>query len=818
MWQISTLLETPQIRQRTRKSTDFKSWILNVSLALISLILGLEIQGCGLTLNVPDTATQGSATGGQPIGGTTGPVPATFGTLTGCNNPNTGVSNGDWGLGQWPVYSPVNNTSPVVGAPIYKSNTVFWTSRENGPGQSILLAGAFTNSTKKVRIAAIPPGTKNWQSLTQSSSTVLVPTQQGSTGLSFIVPSGFPPGVYGYQIEDLEAAPVLGVANLPALSWIIGVPSETDPDSALQHQIHDCGVEVGGELRIFGKNFTAHSQVVLQAANGSAYQLTPSKSDTNSIRVTVPQSFGAGQYTVWIGNTLWDAISSAAVPITIYDPPALRVVTFNCSGLVGDGMTDNLESLKKCLDIYAPVAPGSQISRISIPQGTYVLSDELVVRPYEVIAGDSSSTTTFLLKPKGKIPVTLFMLPQYSSLTGLSVRGPANVSLVSSTGTTTGDPRISGHLFFSDIDIESTQDAPGEQLFNVAGPDIQIYNSTFLAGWNQSLDLTFADGAIEAGNTIVLNNWTGLSISDSQNVIFEYNQTYSENPLLQGPAQTSGGSGLSISRANGRFQQSALSRNVYVGYNDFQHMGSPDQQVITNDGNGGAYLGPVASSTSTSVTLADDPAWDWMGTTNPEAAAMEIVFGTGTGQYSFLKSYSGRDIELMTPLQVQPDSTSVVVITQYEQNMTFAHNTVTDTSGAAIVLADSIDAVIEDNPLTNAGAGILISAIGPYGGPAAYGSVFNTDVLRNTISVGKANLIFEDQGNYLWGLGISDFPGCGVSALMVRDNTVPSVNTMYSSDGVNGINAIVIEQNHASWAADLKTSGFLVQDNWPPPD
>jgi hypothetical protein len=120
--------------------------------------------------------------------------------------------------------------------------------------------------------------------------------------------------------------------------------------------------------------------------------------------------------------------------------------------------------------------------------------------------------------------------------------------------------------------------------------------------------------------------------------------------------------------------------------------------------------------------------------------------------------------------------------------------------------------------MTNAGAGILISAIGPYGGPAAYGSVFNTDVLRNTISVGKASLIFEDQGNYLWGLGISDFPGCGVSGLMVRDNTVPSVNTMYSTDGVNGINAIVIEQNHASWAGDLKTSGFLVQDNWPPPD
>ena len=66
--------------------------------------------------------------------------------------------------------------------------------------------------------------------------------------------------------------------------------------------------------------------------------------------------------------------------------------------------------------------------------------------------------------------------------------------------------------------------------------------------------------------------------------------------------------------------------------------------MITNDGDGGSYLGPVASSTASTVTLADDPNWNWMGTTNPQAAVMAIVFGTGVGQYSFLKSYSGRTI------------------------------------------------------------------------------------------------------------------------------------------------------------------------------
>ena len=87
----------------------------------------------------------------------------------------------------------------------------------------------------------------------------------------------------------------------------------------------------------------------------------------------------------------------------------------------------------------------------------------------------------------------------------------------------------------------------------------------------------------------------------------------------------SGGSGLSISRGNNQYGPSALSRDIYIGYNTFQNMGSNGQQVITNDGDGGSYLGPIASSTASTVTLAADPAWNWMGTTNPQAAVMAIV-------------------------------------------------------------------------------------------------------------------------------------------------------------------------------------------------
>jgi hypothetical protein len=354
-------------------------------------------------------------------------------------------------------------------------------------------------------------------------------------------------------------------------------------------------------------------------------------------------------------------------------------------------------------------------------------------------------------------------------------------------------------------------------MFTLAGPDIQVYNSYFLSNSNQDFDTFFGDGGIVSGNHMVLNNWTGLAIGDTQNMIFEDNLIDSQNTPGQGNGKHSGGSGLSIGRSNSIYGQSALSQDIYVGYNTFQNMGSGDQQVITNDGGGGSYFGPIASSTDSSVTLADDPNWNWMGTTNPQASVLAIVFGTGVGQYSFLKSYSGRTMNLMTPLKVLPDSTSVVVISQYELNMTIAHNTITNTLGDAIVLGDALEGVIEDNTLTNAGGGILISAFGPYGSPAAFGPVMNTDVLRNKLAAGEGNFIFLDAGFYLWGIGIQDFPGCSLSGLMVRDNVVPAVNTIYSTDGVNGISANVIEQNQAYWQPSFPTSGFLVQDNSPPP-
>jgi hypothetical protein len=82
--------------------------------------------------------------------------------------------------------------------------------------------------------------------------------------------------------------------------------------------------------------------------------------------------------------------------------------------------------------------------------------------------------------------------------------------------------------------------------------------------------------------------------------------------------------------------------------------------------------------------------------------------------------------------------------------------------------------------------------------------------------VGAGDLLAYDHGKCIWGTGVSDFPGCLLSGLVGRDNVVAAGNALYSTNGLNGINANVIEQDHAYWKRTFPTLGFLVQDNSPP--
>jgi hypothetical protein len=733
-------------------------------------------------------------------------------TLTGCDNPNTSQINGDWGPDVNAEYIALSNKTQLIGAPVYTSNAIFWMSRENAPGRSILMAGAFTGAPKTAKVAVIPSGTMGWKSLLAASSQSIPTKQQGTTGLSFIVPPGLGNGVYGFEIDDPTAHPLYGLANVPEIDWLVGVPAVPSPATALKTQVHDCAAEPGEILRIFGKNFVQSDRIILQPATGAPITINPSAANPTALSAQVPSNIHPGAYYLWIGNPHWDATSSPMAIIFILDASTAAVVNAACNSLVMDGTTDNKSALQQCLDVSAPDSNGTQIEHITLPAGDISLSSGIVLHPYQILSGASKDATRII----GKVPrqTPWLTLPQNSGLSDLSVTTPDGAPTVANLHCDLGYPNNTGHAFIMNVHIESTPvdgDAGTISTISLCGPDIQIYGSSFNAAtFGDAYGVGFGAGSVISGNTFDTGNGF-LSIGASQNTVVEENQfTSATFPSAIGNAAISSG------RAFWHNGPSLISRNLYIGSNSFHDMGSQiNNTVITTDGGGGSYYGTVTSSTSDTVTLANDPNWRWLGLTYPPGAFVVIIKGTGAGQYSPVSAWDERTVTVSKPWIVPPDSTSWVEIVFVQTNLSVVRNTFTDTINAAVSLGDSAELVIEDNNLTNAGSGIVTRAYGPYGGPEAFGPVLNADILRNVISVGTGNYIVPSPNTNRGGIGVFDGYGCISSGEMIRDNVLPSIQTFYNTNGFNGVSATVIENNVGKWYGP-NSEQFLVQNNTAP--
>jgi Pectate lyase superfamily protein len=797
-----------------------------ISFLLSSAIFALLLQGCSQEASlssvspsapsVPPTSTApvippSAPPPVVPPGSVLQAVPVVFSELSGCLDPNGGIPAKDWGSLTL-AYTDPQTINLQVNPPQYSENEIFWISRETRPGQSILVTGAFTDLPKSARLALIPEGTTDWQSIVRNSQMLVPATQQGTTGLSFIVPATFPQGVYGFQIEDPSAPPILREANLPFVTWVIGVPSVHDLDNALKHQIHNCGVEPGGTLRIFGKNFLPSTRVMLQSTAGAVWTLNPEKQDSNSISAVVPALL-EGSYNMWVGTSQWDQTSSPATKITVYPVPYSTIRYANCSAMVGDGKTDNTALLQSCLDHNAPTSSSSEIVVLRIGIGQFVIKTAVTAHSYEVLAGSSATDTILIAGSLFDKGGAWFTVPENFGMANISLRGPASASLLSAGTNAHG----TGHLYLDNVDFEraSNNSSDSSDMLILSGVDIQIYDSHLHSDFGRPLYIVTGNGAMLSGNDFELNNaWIG--IQDTQNLIFENNQMHNSILHTQWPEGKGQAGVLSISRGFHTYGPSRLSQNIYTGYNLFHDLDSTAVSVITTDGGGGAYYGPVASSTDTSVVLANDPGWwESTGTTNYLATSIAIIYGKGVGQYSLIKSVNGRTIDLVTPWKVLPDSSSIVDISDYELNLTFANNTFKDNRGKIMDLWGMLEGVIEDNSLTNSGDGILIEAYAGYGGPADYTPAMNIDIIRNSLLKGDGDLIRPSIHSNKSGLGVFDQPGCLVSGVLIRDNIVPSSQAMYSTNGMMGVSAVLIEQNLANWIDDGKIPGFLVQDNVP---
>ena len=327
----------------------------------------------------------------------------------------------------------------------------------------MLLTGAFTHAAKQVKVAVIPSQTRDWQSIVRNSSFIVNATQQGTTGLSFLIPSSFPVSVYGFEIEDPSSPPTLRLANVPSIDWVIGVPPLTTPENALQHEVHDCGVEPGATLRILARIspvYAGHSSIGNREGPSAA---------ALGIGLQLHRSPGFQHAHSWNIHSLGGDISlehnfNARRPDHCLSILVIHSQARKCPDLVGDGATDNTSILQSCLGRNAPAAGAKQVVYIAIPAGDFMLASGVTAHSYEFLNGASAGSTRFFGKPRSNPPKVWFAVPQHLGLANLSFEAPANPSLLASTDSTTGNPATSGHLFFSDLNFKSNPDAAGNNV------------------------------------------------------------------------------------------------------------------------------------------------------------------------------------------------------------------------------------------------------------------------------------------------------------------------------------------------------------------
>jgi hypothetical protein len=755
-----------------------------------------------------------------------------------CENPYSAPFTSDWG--RPPAYRDSYKDGKITSElraqgyidpptqlpswlrPKYLENHIFWLSRENKPGQSVLMSGAFTPRPKRIRLASIPPGATEIKPLLDASPVIVASTAAGATGLAFKIPANFSDGPLAFRIEDPPANAVDATVNLPEVQWALGVmPTPTGgelPEDVFSYPPSPCGAPIGGVLKVFGKNYLPGAKIYLADSFGAGFELPVVFQDENAMAASIPRNVAPGNYSLWVGNAAHDAASSNMFPIKIRDRGAVKTKAISCPELRRRDKTTVSARIQKCLDLDIPANPAETVGVLHLPAGTFELEGSITFHPGQYLRGAGVRLTKLIgISPApndGWLNGT-----HHFGFADISFRGPLKNSLLRSD--LTGDPRASGFVTLNRValTVEALEPASVRQpVIQLSGPAIQIIDSTLTSLGGVSSSIAYADGVWISGFDQFQGPGGWAAVGESQNVIVEHSS-------FSGPPPDAGATGggfvftLTFSRFS-RFPRSEqVQRNAYLGYSALSNMMAPGvgaNMAFGTDGGSQAYYGTIASSSFNSVTLAHEPDWSFTGNAIPDGLVVSIIAGTGAGQFRHVVGYDGRRIDVASPWAVSPNQTSVVVVSQANENMIISHNVVKNCAADAILFYGLIfSSVIEKNILTDAGNGINVMAFGPYG-DAFYNSTFDVEVLNNEIT----NSQDLRDGTESGGIILSEQPGATLSGVLVRGNSIADPQHIRVSQGYSNNIANMIESNQYSVDRDRKlmssaakfNPGLLVED------
>jgi Secretion system C-terminal sorting domain len=576
----------------------------------------------------------------------------------------------------------VNSEAPVVGE---------W-NRTAKPNETITLSGARFTLRTGVNAGS---DTRVYLYAQTSSGGVLKPCKVlyiTDLLMTVTLPENIPFGLYFIWIKNEKGVSSPITVNKSIAEWIGPLGTTAQP---------------GAKKRIFGKNLSfnrgeASSKVYIQSAGGGALtQCTVTKVEPYSVEFEVPQNLSNGNYKVYAhsghgGEYGW----SKGLDLTI--APKWERGTTVVTVLPG-------ENIQSAIDQITASANGGTVKLMN---GLHTMTVPLVLKSMVNLEGESKENTILQLP---RITPTNSVNNQFISIQNLTVRPAANGECRIVSQSTTGGDRnrdlllknvnfkvhpypadsISKIATFFEVERFEVTECEFDAKLNFYGKDVWIYNNRFngeRGGKDGAIAYIDGNNMPSPGGIIVENNDAGTRNWPNKNGNRNYTQFLASGPISRI---------VWCSRLM-YFQVLNLSvENIYIARNkttDTAIQDNKGEQVLFHS-NWGPFVQVDKSTERTIEIRTDGKVYGSAVAFNPEIiptqpvtafktvpekfqagvgiddrAYLVILNGKGKGQYSKVESHTSTTITVKDQWRVQPDSTSIVLLTYTTMNATVFKN------------------------------------------------------------------------------------------------------------------------------------------------
>ncbi len=543
---------------------------------------------------------------------------------------------------------------------------IIWASDPIRPGETVLLTGEGFTSNSVVELSETGAA-ESWAALE-----VL---QVSAQSLKAIVPESRPLSVWACRVREGERVSKTEWLNEPAVWWWNGDAGEA--------------ATPGGWLRVFGKclTFGGASRAVLQAASGPAVALSPQAASGYALLFDIPQDLAPGAYSLTVHNGLGgEGAWKPAGTVTVRLSGAWKQDVFN----VKDFGPKPAEALAAAL--RAAETNGGGV--VYLPRGRYPVKEALKIPTNTVLRGEGMALTSLCWPDFEKPPAELITGSDYG-VESLSLYCQQHRNVLSDTPASKRffarqvRIRANGYFMIEDVGKEF-RGRKGPASHKECGAAVLLRGSNFevtdcdIYASNYGVRLLKAKTGLISRNQIRYGG-RGYSMENTERLIFEENLVEGNNLLAIGNDITTFWSNFSC--------------HIYYAKNRVRQMFGADREMMTLDAAGGAYFGPVAAVDGSRLTLAADPVFkdyaprphtNWVG------AAVQVLSGTGAGQYRFVAAHAGREWRVDRPWAVEPDATSLLSIAPFRGQNLFVGNAFED-GGPFQLYAAAHDSIVAEN-------------------------------------------------------------------------------------------------------------------------